>query len=136
MMSDPLDNTTNPQSVPVHDVTVRENEVKEELSGWYSRRCDRNAADSRKQYASWSMAGADGTVRLENQYQTGQSLELAQAWEQRAEAARHGIFLLDNAAACDPSFTADSAIKALQARAAVLGLVEYENPLREVGPRF
>jgi hypothetical protein len=133
---DPLGNVTPEGVVPVSDVTVREGQVKEELSGWYARRCDRNAADARKQYATWSMAGSDGTVALPYQYQAGQSLELAQSWEQRAEAARNGVFLFDQNAQRDPAFTSDSAIKALQQRASALGLCQYENQAREVGPRF
>jgi hypothetical protein len=133
---DPLGMTSDPQAVSVNDTTAREGQVKEELAGWYARRCDRNAADARKQYATWSMRGADGTVPLPSQFQAGQSLELAQAWEQRAEAARRGTFLFDLNAQKDPSFVSDSAIKALMQRAQSLGLCEYEEPLRQVGNRF
>jgi hypothetical protein len=82
------------------------------------------------------MKSADGTVPLPNQFQAGEAMEKAQAWESRAEAAKRGVFQCDNMAQRDSTFTADAAIKALQQRAAAIGLVEYENPLRTTGDRF
>jgi hypothetical protein len=58
------------------------------------------------------MPQADGTVALPNQFQAGEALAKAQAWEGRAAAARRGIFLFDNIAQRDPTFTSDAAIKA------------------------
>jgi hypothetical protein len=133
---DPLGNVTDPQAKPVRETTVRENEVLQELNGWYARRCDLNAADAPKQLALYSTPRYDGTVELSYQYQSGEALQKAQAWEARAEAARQGVLLYDQLAQRDPAFTSDQAIKALIQRASAIGLVAYENQTRQLGPRF
>jgi hypothetical protein len=106
---DPLGNTADPRAVPVQDTTARESQVKEELSGWFARKCDLNAQTARKSYALYSTPGYDGTVDLAHQYQSGEAMEKMQTWEKRAASARRGVLLMDNAAQRDPAFLADPA---------------------------
>jgi hypothetical protein len=58
------------------------------------------------------------------------------AWEARAEAARNGVFLFDNAGQRSSEFLGSPQIRALYDKASVLGLVAYEEPLRSAGERF
>jgi hypothetical protein len=137
MAADPIGNVTPQGARPVADVTAREAEVQAELRGWWQRLCERNAAQARKEVAQWSRSIPEGTLGLSYQYQAGVSLEIALAWENRAEAARErGVMLVDQMAAKDPKWASDHAIKQLQQRCMSLGLVEWEPPSATIGSRF
>jgi hypothetical protein len=135
-MADPLGQTTDPQAAKTADVTIRESQVKEELSGWYSRLCAREAEEAQKQLEINSMGGANGEIPLINRYQGGQALDRLQAWQKRGEAARRGVLLMDNFGQRDPAYICNPQIKGLQQRCTALGLIEFEEPVRQLGPRF
>ena len=65
---DPLGNPTYPQTIP-----APEHGVKEELVGWYTRLCERNAADARKELSMRSMKFADGSMPMTQQFQAGEA---------------------------------------------------------------
>jgi hypothetical protein len=122
----------------VRTVNVQESLVVEELQGWYFRRLNDFAAQSRKQLANaqYNANSLNPDLRLPAKLQAGEIQNQLSNWEALADAAKKGVFLFSNTSMRSPEYVSDPKIRGLRERAESIGLVEFESESTPLGDRY